>query len=116
MYADLSVEGIFRKAGNIRKLKDLTEAIDRDPDSVNLADDNPVQIAALLKKFLRELPDPLLTFRLQHLFLATQSTFAHQTISSMHLINLSCVCRHWQRRRSLEDSSSDYVPYAEGKP
>lgn len=70
--ADLSVEGIFRKSGNIRRLKDLTEAIDRDPDSVNLADDNPVQIAALLKKFLRDLPDPLLTFRLQHLFLATQ--------------------------------------------
>lgn len=70
---DLSVEGIFRKAGNIRKLKDLTEAIDRDPDSINLAEDNPVQIAALLKKFLRELPEPLLTFRLQHLFLATQS-------------------------------------------
>lgn len=69
---DLSVEGIFRKNGNIRRLKDLTEAIDRDPDSVNLSDDNPVQIAALLKKFLRELPDPLLTFRLQHLFLATQ--------------------------------------------
>lgn len=70
---DLSVEGIFRKNGNIRRLNLLTEAIDRDPESVNLADDNPVQIAALLKKFLRDLPDPLLTYRLQHLWLATQS-------------------------------------------
>lgn len=69
---DLSVEGIFRKNGNIRRLNDLKDAIDRDADSVNLQDDNPVQIAALLKRFLRELPDPLLTFRLQHLWLATQ--------------------------------------------
>lgn len=68
----MSVEGVFRKNGNIRKLKDLADAIDRDVDSVNLQDDNPVQIAALLKKFLRDLPDPLLTFRLQHLWLATQ--------------------------------------------
>lgn len=70
---DLSVEGIFRKNGNIRRLKDLADDVDRDSDAVNLLDDNPVQIAALLKKFLRDMPDPLLTFRMQHLWLATQS-------------------------------------------
>ncbi|CAG8505502.1 15144_t:CDS:2 [Racocetra fulgida] len=61
---DMSVEGIFRKNGNIRRLKDLSEAIDRNPSSVNLSEDNPVQVAALMKKFLRDLPDPLLTFNL----------------------------------------------------
>ncbi|KDQ18981.1 hypothetical protein BOTBODRAFT_126829 [Botryobasidium botryosum FD-172 SS1] len=67
---DMSVEGIFRKNGNIRRLKDLTDAIDRDPSTVDLTTDNPVQLAALLKKFLRELPDPLLTFKLHRLFVA----------------------------------------------
>ncbi|RDB23715.1 Rho-type GTPase-activating protein 1 [Hypsizygus marmoreus] len=70
---DMSVEGIFRKNGNIRRLKDLSEAIDRDPSSVDLTQDNPVQLAALLKKFLRELPDPLMTFKLHRLFVASQS-------------------------------------------
>ncbi|TFK32780.1 LIM domain-containing protein [Crucibulum laeve] len=70
---DMSVEGIFRKNGNIRRLRDLTEAIDRDPSSVDLTQDNPVQLAALLKKFLRELPDPLMTFKLHRLFNASQS-------------------------------------------
>ena len=70
----MSVEGIFRKNGNIRRLKDLADAIDRDPDSVDLTSDNPVQLAALLKKFLRELPDPLLTFKLYRLFIASQCT------------------------------------------
>ena len=77
---DMSVEGIFRKNGNIRRLKELTDAIDRDPSSVDLSQDNPVQLAALLKKFLRELPDPLLTYKLHRLFIATQSTcHAHHT-------------------------------------
>ncbi|KAL0067181.1 Rho-type GTPase activating protein Rga1 [Marasmius tenuissimus] len=69
---DMSVEGIFRKNGNIRRLKELTEAIDRDPLSVDLTQDNPVQLAALLKKFLRDLPDPLLTFKLHKLMVASQ--------------------------------------------
>lgn len=69
----MSVEGIFRKNGNIRRLKELTDAIDRDPSSVDLTQDHPVQLAALLKKFLRELPDPLLTFKLHKLFIASQS-------------------------------------------
>jgi hypothetical protein len=69
----MSVEGVFRKNGNIRRLKDLSEALDRDSTVINLSDENPVQLAALLKRFLRDLPDPLLTFKLFHLFLATQS-------------------------------------------
>ncbi|PLW22919.1 hypothetical protein PCASD_12011 [Puccinia coronata f. sp. avenae] len=69
---DMSVEGVFRKNGNIRRLKELTDAIDRDDSNVNFSDDNAVQLAALLKKFLRDLPDPLLTFKLYHLFIASQ--------------------------------------------
>jgi hypothetical protein len=73
---DMSVEGIFRKNGNIRRLKDLTDAIDRDPSSVDLTQDNAVQLAALLKKFLRELPEPLLTFKLHRLLVASQCAFS----------------------------------------
>jgi hypothetical protein len=72
----MSVEGVFRKNGNIRRLKELSDALDKDPSSVNLVEDNPVQLAALLKKFLRELPEPLLTFKMHHLFVATQSKLA----------------------------------------
>lgn len=80
----MSVEGIFRLNGHIRRLKDLAEALDRDPESVDLAQYSPVQLAALLKKFLRDLPDPLLTFKLHRLLIATQSTssFASATADS----------------------------------
>jgi len=69
---DVSVEGIFRKNGNVRRLKELADALDREVDTINLLDDHPVQLAALLKKFLRDLPDPLLTSRLYELFVHTQ--------------------------------------------
>ena len=69
---DMSIEGVFRKNGNIKGLKDLTEKINEKEVEVDLSRENPVQVAALLKKFLRELPDPLLTYKLHKLFIAAQ--------------------------------------------
>jgi RhoGAP domain len=80
-YLDMSIEGIFRKNGNIRRLKELTDALDRDPASVDLSSDNPVQLAALMKKFLRDMPDPLLTFKLHRLFIVSQC--AHSLVYSV---------------------------------
>lgn len=86
---DVSVEGIFRKNGNIRRLKELSEALDRDSSAVNLLDDNPVQLAALLKKFLRELPDPLLTFKLHRLFVMSQKLEPEaERLRVLHLVTL----------------------------
>ncbi|KAI8929848.1 hypothetical protein BC831DRAFT_442329 [Entophlyctis helioformis] len=70
--SDLATEGIFRKNGNIRRLKEVCERIDNDPKDIDLSNDNPIQIAALMKKFLREMPDPLLTFKLKDLFVIAQ--------------------------------------------
>ncbi|KAG9041063.1 hypothetical protein FS837_012775 [Tulasnella sp. UAMH 9824] len=70
---DMSIEGIFRKNGNIRRLKELTDALDRDANTVDLTQENPVQLAALMKKFFRDLPDPLMTFKLHKLWSAVAS-------------------------------------------
>ena len=70
---DMSVEGVFRKNGNIKGLRDLTEKLDAKEVEVDLSRESPVQVAALLKKFLRELPDPLLTHKLYRLFITSQS-------------------------------------------
>ena len=72
---DMSVEGVFRKNGNIRGLRDLSEKLDQKEVEVDLSKESPVQVAALLKKFLRELPDPLLTYKLYRLFVTSQSMF-----------------------------------------
>lgn len=70
---DMAIEGVFRKNGNIRRLKELSDLIDSKYEQVDLTKETPVQIAALLKKFLREMPDPLLTYKLHRLFVISQS-------------------------------------------
>jgi hypothetical protein len=70
---DLSVEGVFRKNGNIKRLNETMTTIDKEGcDAVDFSKENVVQVAALLKKYLRELPDPLLTFKLHRLWIASQ--------------------------------------------
>ncbi|KAF9920206.1 hypothetical protein FBU30_009992 [Linnemannia zychae] len=97
---DMSVEGVFRKNGNIRRLKELSDAIDKDPTSVNLSEDNPVQVAALLKKFLRDLPDPLLTFKLHRLFIVSQK-MEDENIRKM-ILHLTCCLLPKANRDSME--------------
>lgn len=70
---DMSVEGVFRKNGNIKRLNAVKEEIDaKGTVELDLTKENPVQVAALLKKFLRELPDPLLTHKLHKLWITSQ--------------------------------------------
>ncbi|KAH9041098.1 hypothetical protein EDB85DRAFT_1886718 [Lactarius pseudohatsudake] len=65
---DMAVD--FRKTGSIRRRKELVAALDRDLSSVDFSRERPQEIASLLKQFLCEIPDPLLTFKLQGLFIA----------------------------------------------
>ncbi|PVU89756.1 hypothetical protein BB559_002654 [Furculomyces boomerangus] len=71
---DLTVEGIFRKNGNIRRLNEVIKLADKSHSLVNIKNENPVQVAALLKKFCRELPDPLIPFKMRKLFLNIEAT------------------------------------------
>lgn len=67
---DLSVEGVFRKNGNIKKQQEMVSRIDNEGcDTVNFMEQPVVQLAALLKRYLRDLPDPLMTTRLYKLWI-----------------------------------------------
>lgn len=82
---DMSMEGVFRKNGNIRKLKEMAETIDsKGGDAVDMNTESPVQVAALLKKFLRELPDPVMTYKLHKLWTYLASKFLHRSSEAQH--------------------------------
>lgn len=84
---DMSVEGIFRKNGNIRRLREFVERVDKNPDDTNgLADESPIQLAALLKKFLRDMPDPLFTSRLSTLWLALPKLDGDDKLKCLQLL------------------------------
>lgn len=98
---DMSVEGIFRKNGNIRRLRELTEAINENPlDMPDLSSENAIQLSALLKKFIRELPDPLLTTKLYDLWM--QSVKFEDNIKSEKIISLIYSLLPKYNRNSLE--------------
>lgn len=83
---DMSVEGVFRKNGNIKRLKETAEAIDNNQNP-DLGKEQAVQVAALLKKFLRDMPDPLMTFKLHKLWIASQRLENHEDKTrALHLI------------------------------
>lgn len=70
---DMSVEGIFRLNGNIKNLRELTEHLNKTPlKPPEYAKYSAVQLAALVKKWLRDLPDPLLTFALYPLWISAK--------------------------------------------
>lgn len=97
---DMSVEGVFRKNGNIRRLKELTDLIDNRYEQVDLTKDSPVQIAALLKKFLREMPDPLLTFKLHRLFVVSQKIADPE--KQKRVLHLTCCLLPKAHRDTME--------------
>jgi hypothetical protein len=98
---DLSVEGVFRKNGNIKRLNDAMATIDKEGcDAVDLTKENVVQVAALLKKYLRELPDPLLTFKLHRLFIASQKIADED--KRRRVLHLTCCLLPKAHRDSLE--------------
>lgn len=72
----VTIEGIFRVSGSRMQVTILKCQIDEGHD-VNLNDcKDPYVIAHLLKQYLRELPEPLLTYKLYKSFIAIGGTNA----------------------------------------
>lgn len=59
----LNQEGIYRKSGVKSKVEGLCQRFEKDPDSVDLTEENHNVISNVLKLYLRQLPEPLLTFK-----------------------------------------------------
>ncbi|CAO3585841.1 unnamed protein product [Absidia cylindrospora] len=103
---DLSAEGIFRKNGNIRELKQMEDIIDKDTTTDNtntidlLAKQTSIQLAALLKRYLRELPEPLLTFRLYPVFVAAVGLETEEEVKTM--LHLACCMLPKENRDTMQ--------------
>ncbi|XP_050500617.1 unconventional myosin-IXa isoform X3 [Diabrotica virgifera virgifera] len=58
----LYAEGIYRKSGVSSKIKELKNRMDENPEEVEFERYQVHVLASVLKSFLREMPEPLLTF------------------------------------------------------
>ncbi|CAL1545224.1 unnamed protein product [Lymnaea stagnalis] len=80
------IKGIYRVSGVKSKVENLCQKFDMDPEAVNLDEIHPNVISNVLKLYLRQLPEPLLTFRLY-------SDFIHSAKENMSgiLLGLSLI-------------------------
>ncbi|KAF7706039.1 hypothetical protein HF521_019293 [Silurus meridionalis] len=65
----LYTEGIYRKSGSTLKAKELHQLLNTSPQSTNLDNYQIHTVTGLIKSWLRELPEPLMTFNLYNDFL-----------------------------------------------
>lgn len=60
----IDTEGIFRRSGNYSDILALKQKVNAGADDVDFKETNTHVVAGLLKSFLRELSEPLLTYEL----------------------------------------------------
>lgn len=60
----IDTEGIFRRSGNYAQIVALKQKINAGADDVDFKETDTHVVAGLLKSFLRELSEPLLTYEL----------------------------------------------------
>jgi len=87
----MSIEGVFRKNGSLKALRELEEEIDaKGVEMVDLNTKNPVMLANLLKRFLRLMPDPVLTLKLYRLFMTANGDL----LSTAFIMHNTDICRY----------------------
>ena len=70
MLSDIDKEGLFRISGSKKRQEDLKELVDKDIFiDLESGKFTAHDVATVLKQFLAELPEPLLTPELHHAFL-----------------------------------------------
>lgn len=86
---DVSKEGLFRKPGNRQRMRNLRESLIESGSGVTIDTNvyNAHDVCGILKEFLRELPEPLLSERHMeaHMQIAGKS-FHHKVMSSFWLL------------------------------
>lgn len=66
----IEVEGIFRISGNSTRIKELQDAYDKG-NAPNLSNEDVHTVTSLLKRYLRELPEPLIPYTIFPSLVAT---------------------------------------------
>ncbi|XP_032082673.1 rho GTPase-activating protein 6 isoform X2 [Thamnophis elegans] len=82
----LQTVGIFRVGSSKKRVRQLREEFDRGVDVVLDEEQSIHDVAALLKEFLRDMPDPLLTRELYTPFINTLLLDPHEQLNALKLL------------------------------
>ncbi|KAK9401938.1 rho GTPase-activating protein 6 [Crotalus adamanteus] len=82
----LQTVGIFRVGSSKKRVRQLREEFDRGVDVILDEEQSIHDVAALLKEFLRDMPDPLLTRELYTPFISTLLMDPHEQLNTLQLL------------------------------
>ncbi|XP_061483083.1 rho GTPase-activating protein 6 isoform X2 [Rhineura floridana] len=82
----LQTVGIFRVGSSKKRVRQLREEFDRGVDVILDEEHSIHDVAALLKEFLRDMPDPLLTRELYTPFINTLLLEPHEQLNALQLL------------------------------
>eukprot|EP00039_Didymoeca_costata_P002083 m.57401 g.57401 ORF g.57401 m.57401 type:complete len:614 (+) comp11106_c0_seq1:161-2002(+) len=92
------VEGIFRVSGSQKRIRELSHQLDS--GNMNLDHASPIEVASVLKQYLRMLPEPLLTYSLYQAF--TEVTKMEPGPSQLRALRLVCILLPRENRCTLQ--------------
>jgi hypothetical protein len=96
----LQTEGLFRKTGSLSRQRELISFIER--GAIIPADSHVHDVANLMKRFFRELPEPLLTNRLLPCFEGAYEIFHNDKEKFHKVVLLLCLMLPKDHRYALE--------------
>ena len=86
----MEVEGIYRKSGGAKQIRDIQELFD-EGQTPDLTDENKWNdinaITSVLKQYFRKLPDPLFTYQFHNDFIRNTCNYVNLIICSL-VINI----------------------------
>ncbi|XP_046714339.1 unconventional myosin-IXb isoform X3 [Silurus meridionalis] len=98
----LYTEGIYRKSGAANRIKELRQLLETDPNTVCLEDYPIHTVTGLVKQWLRELPEPLMTFNHYNDFLhAVELPEKQEQLQAIYRIIEELPTAHYQTLERL---------------
>ncbi|KAM9461335.1 unconventional myosin-IXb isoform 4-T5 [Clarias gariepinus] len=98
----LYTEGIYRKSGSANRMKELRQLLEADPNTVCLEDYPIHTVTGLVKQWLRELPEPLMTFNHYNDFLhAVELPEQQEQIHTIYRVIEELPTAHYQTLERL---------------
>ncbi|KAK3533378.1 hypothetical protein QTP70_019321 [Hemibagrus guttatus] len=98
----LYTEGIYRKSGSANRMKELRQLLEADPNAVCLEDYPIHTVTGLVKQWLRELPEPLMTLNHYNDFLrAVELPEKQEQLQAIYRIIEELPTAHYQTLERL---------------
>jgi len=112
----MDYEGIYRKSGGTNQMRQIQDEFERGDDVQFSPDLDICSVTSVLKQYLRNLPNPLITFEVYDRFIETSSECTSGSRCSGLSLLTCALFRHIRRGKARGSPQGDHRRPAAGTP